>query len=188
MGFDAFVDFPPQRIAVRDVSGSVEGLRDTFSGLIYDYGHVVDQDLARRAAGYADGRGHRGLMLAWDNTARRGASAHIAHGATPELYRRWLTGIIEQEMAHNPASESLVFVNAWNEWAEGATLEPDTQFGTGFLEATRAALDDLGVVPTTLVGVEGRITPRFRESQAARSGSASVWNRPRRVRPMARPT
>ena len=46
-------------------------------------------------------------------------------------------------MRSNPNPDSLVFINAWNEWGEGATLEPDQHFGFGFLEATADAVADV---------------------------------------------
>ena len=79
-------------------------------------------------------------MLAWDNTPRRGAAAHVAHNATPKIYRQWLEAILQSEQRRSGA-ESLVFINAWNEWGEGTNLEPDTAFGDGFLRATREALE-----------------------------------------------
>ena len=82
-------------------------------------------------------------MTAWDNTARRGVNAHIAHGATPEAYHKWLLGTLEQELTFSDAPESLIFINAWNEWGEGAALEPDHHFGNAFLEATRDALREI---------------------------------------------
>ena len=139
LGFDAAVDFPPHQIQVRDVKHELSGLAPEFDGLIYDYRHAVQRNLEQRGHGY-DKPAHRGVMLAWDNTARRGMAAHIAHGASPEAYRIWIEGVLEQEMQFNREAESLVFVNAWNEWGEGATLEPDQHFGNGFLEATRDAL------------------------------------------------
>jgi lipopolysaccharide biosynthesis protein len=141
-GFDAAVDFPPHHVAVRKVHDSLPGLVSDFSGLAYDYEHVVRENLRTMGHGY-DTTAHRGVMLAWDNTPRRGTAAHFAHGATPELYGRWLGGVIEQEMEHNQSDESLIFVNAWNEWAEGANLEPDTVFGDGFLRATREQVTTL---------------------------------------------
>jgi lipopolysaccharide biosynthesis protein len=141
LGFDAAVDFPPHHVAVRKVHGQLHGLTSEFTGLIYDYNHVARRNLETRGHGYRQ-PAHRGVMLAWDNTPRRGPAAHIAHGATPELYREWLRGVIDQEMEFNRRPESLIFINAWNEWAEGANLEPDSQFGDGFLQATRGAIAD----------------------------------------------
>jgi hypothetical protein len=142
LGFDAAVDFPPHHIPLRNVTGSLSGLDAGFSGLAYDYEYAVRSNLATMGFGYRKPV-HRGVMLAWDNTPRRDTAAHIAQGATPELYQRWLEGVLEQEVRHAPGDESLVFINAWNEWAEGTNLEPDSEFGYGFLNATQAAIEQV---------------------------------------------
>jgi lipopolysaccharide biosynthesis protein len=62
----------------------------------------------------------------------------FAH-ASPRGYRDWLRHAIGAAQRRFPA-QPLVFVNAWNEWAEGAVLEPDSRLGHAWLEATRSAL------------------------------------------------
>ena len=54
--------------------------------------------------------------------------AHIFHGSTPELFERWLRRGDWLTRQTNPRAP-LVFVNSWNEWAEGAHLEPDERTG-----------------------------------------------------------
>jgi hypothetical protein len=77
----------------------------------------------------------------WDNTARRGAGrSWIVHGSTPEAYERWLRAVLDRAPTRTDGTP-VVFVNAWNEWAEGAHLEPDLRWGDSYLRATaRAAL------------------------------------------------
>jgi lipopolysaccharide biosynthesis protein len=58
----------------------------------------------------------------------------ILHQSTPQHYGRWLRGIVGQFVSYS-AEEDLVFVNAWNEWGEGAHLEPDQKWGRAYLEA-----------------------------------------------------
>ncbi len=140
LGFDAAVDFPPHHIPLRNVTAALTGLDADFNGLAYDYDYAVRSSLATKGFGYRKPV-HRGVMLAWDNTPRRGTAAHIAHGATPELYEKWLAGVLDQELRNGPGDEAMIFINAWNEWAEGTNLEPDTEFGYGFLNATQAAVE-----------------------------------------------
>ncbi len=70
---------------------------------------------------------YRGLMSGWDNTARRGYNSHIFHDGTPQNYEVWLRRLLDYTRRHHPGDHRLVFVNAWNEWGEGAYLEPDEQ-------------------------------------------------------------
>jgi lipopolysaccharide biosynthesis protein len=80
-----------------------------------------------------------GLTPGWDNSPRRAISSRILLGSTPELYREWLESIVANFKPPSP-EENLLFINAWNEWAEGNHLEPDARWGTAYLEATKAAL------------------------------------------------
>lgn len=75
----------------------------------------------------------------WDNTPRAGRSGLVLTGATPALYRHHL-GDCLQMLGGREAEQRLVFIKSWNEWAEGNYLEPDQQWGLGYLQATREAL------------------------------------------------
>ena len=79
-------------------------------------------------------------MPSWDNTPRRKKRAHIFVHSSPAGYQVWLRRVTAESMASAEARVPLIFVNAWNDWAEGAILEPDIHHGHCFLEATRAGL------------------------------------------------
>ena len=80
-----------------------------------------------------------GAFVDWDNTARYVKRARIFKGASPERFAHWFRQLVEVTAAR-PEPERLIFLNAWNEWAEGTYLEPDERHGTRYLEAVRDAL------------------------------------------------
>jgi hypothetical protein len=61
-------------------------------------------------------------------------------GSSPELFGWWAEQIAAETRTRLAGDERLLFVNAWNEWGEGAYLEPDTVWGRQYLEAFRDAL------------------------------------------------
>jgi glycosyltransferase involved in cell wall biosynthesis len=79
------------------------------------------------------------VFPSWDNTPRKGEEGWVVHNSTPEAYQAWLRLAVERALAR-PADQRVVFVNAWNEWAEGTHLEPDRKDGRAYLEATRGAI------------------------------------------------
>ncbi len=136
---DSYVSFPPHELKFEDYRNSVSNLIKDFGGTLYSYDAAMQSDIERFSKGYPWSI-HRGAMMGWDNTARRLKDSRIFYGCTPLKFRRWLNAIKEQESLFNRANESLLFINAWNEWAEGTTLEPDQRFGTSYLDATYSVL------------------------------------------------
>lgn len=63
----------------------------------------------------------------------------VMRGSTPELFARQFS-LVVNAVSHKPPQERVVFINAWNEWAEGMYLEPDTKFGHGYLHVLAAVL------------------------------------------------
>lgn len=92
-------------------------------------------------AGGAPFKRFRCVTPMWDNSARRKVDARIVIDSTPELYESWLRAIAAKTSTQFDHDERLVFINAWNEWAEGNHLEPDLKWGRGYLEATKRALE-----------------------------------------------
>ena len=77
----------------------------------------------------------------FDNASRRVHKAFTAFiGSTPELYGKWLDSVFEKFTPYSK-EENFIFINAWNEWAEGNHLEPDQKWGRKYLEETKKIID-----------------------------------------------
>lgn len=138
-GFDAAVEFPPNRSAPPNVTHLVTPLNDDFDSTVYDWSVFPERSKNYPSRDY---KIFRSVCPGWDNTARRRHGGGVFINNTPELYRAWLENAIDDTVAHvEEPSERLIFVNAWNEWAEGAHLEPDATNGFAYLQATRDALE-----------------------------------------------
>ena len=121
LGFDGTVDFEPQL-------GVVPGALD--DGLkIYDY-HFARQRMQGRHAYPA----YECIFVGWDNTPRRGENGIVFINSTPQKFAEGLEELVSA-VEDRPFDDRLVFINAWNEWAEGNHLEPDLRHGRAYLEA-----------------------------------------------------
>jgi hypothetical protein len=136
-GFDSAVQFPPHGVTAGEENDKVADLAEGYSGKIYDIRSVVRDQLVREAPTY---KRFPGVMTSWDNTSRKKKAGNIFLNSSPDNYEIWLRGAIDQARHRLPKGEKIVFINAWNEWAEGAHLEPDRKYGRAYLEATRRAL------------------------------------------------
>jgi lipopolysaccharide biosynthesis protein len=147
IGFDAAVEFqlngrdldPPLRqgrlwcLARKfRLTKAVYGYND-----IYDYRTVVEKMLARPSPSY---KRFPCVTPNWDNTPRRKTGVSLLVNSTPKLYEKWLRGVISTSVSAN-SDEKLIFINAWNEWAEGAYLEPCQKWGRAYLEATKRVIN-----------------------------------------------
>jgi lipopolysaccharide biosynthesis protein len=115
----------------------VRTLDPSFTGHVYDYETLATSG---EREPYPPFPLVKGVIPSWDNDARRAGAGVVVRGSTPARYQRWLRSAIEVAERHPVLGERLVFVNAWNEWAEGAYLEPDVHFGAAYLNATARAV------------------------------------------------
>lgn len=76
------------------------------------------------------------MFVRWDNTPRRGENAVVLVHESPDQFERCLRKAVDL-VDDESMPEKLIFINAWNEWAEGNYLEPDDRFGRAYLEAVR---------------------------------------------------
>lgn len=137
IGFDAAVEFPPNMSNPRSLSADQWLINPDFRGDVRDWRELASETSARPLPAYPL---YPGVNPGWDNEARRSGKGRVYLHASPRGYRDWLRATVHQRLASVPPAQRMVFINAWNEWAEGAVLEPDARLGHAWLQATRQAL------------------------------------------------
>ena len=153
IGFDAIVEFPPHNVSVASRNENVELFNANFEGQVFEYGDVVEYSLGRLNAlekKKSGGNYYPTMMTSWDNSARKPAKGNIFHNASPDLFRKWYEGAYRWSQNNHNVNEQFVFINAWNEWAEGTYLEPDKKYGYAYLTAIRSTQYDLNKTDTSL--------------------------------------
>jgi lipopolysaccharide biosynthesis protein len=135
VGLNGSLGFPPHNALWEWVSHQQVGAEPRFSGNILSYRAMVDNAVAGLQRGLPD-HYFPGVMVDFDNTARRQFNPDIWYGSNPYTFRRWLAAAAAA-VAARESGRRMVFVNAWNEWAEGAVLEPGARFGSTYLLAVR---------------------------------------------------
>lgn len=147
-GFDAAIDFQPHMRY--DSFNLIEYFKTRFNylynkvfhklffSIVDDYEKYVRSTLNNNA----DYKQYPCVCPRWDNSPRRVDMPFYAlNNSTPQKYEYWLSEALKKFRPFS-SEENFVFINAWNEWAEGNHLEPDLKWGRSYLEATKRALDN----------------------------------------------
>ncbi len=152
-GLDGAIEFPPHQLGEQatPINHRLDILDPAFAAAVYDYADIAAVSLKTPAPAYPL---IKTLAPGWDNDPRREGKGLVLHGATPALYQAWLSKLVGYAQTNRFFGEALIAVNAWNEWAEGAMLEPDVHFGAAFLNATARALTG-GLTPANVILLVG---------------------------------
>lgn len=138
MGFDAAAEFAPCAtpssipVSPRYYFRHWEELS---KHMFFDIRDVVQHAVESQARPYPC---IRCITPSWDNTARKGKKgATVVYDSSPSVFRKFFISKIKETALAGYPMEGMLLINAWNEWGEGAHLEPDEKFGYRYLEVIR---------------------------------------------------
>jgi lipopolysaccharide biosynthesis protein len=135
-GFDAAIEYPPHNTPLDDIKDTMQLFYPTFNGHVFDYKQALQNTIKKSTPPYT---WFRGVLPDWDCSPRR-LNSDIMVNSNPTLYQAWLSSHCKYTKQHRIDNERYIFINAWNEWAEGAYLEPDRKWGFNYLQSTYNAL------------------------------------------------
>lgn len=143
-GGDALVEYQPWRFyETSEIENIIpEGyLNPKFRGKIVDISYALENK--QYLCKYDDKKYFRSALTSWDNCARKKESnALVMLGNSPDRMEQWLVDIIMESKRVHSKEENIIFISSWNEWGEGAHLEPDYKYGYAWLNAVRKAIEE----------------------------------------------
>jgi glycosyltransferase involved in cell wall biosynthesis len=136
---DGAVEFPPHKLTddLEKLNDKLDLFDSEFSAAVYDYATLAATATAAKPPKFPL---IKTAAPGWDNDPRREGKGLVLHNSTPKLYQTWLENLITYADQNPFHGEQIICINAWNEWAEGAFLEPDIHFGAAYLNATARAV------------------------------------------------
>lgn len=133
---DKEIEFPPHGIPGEGIGENIPKTH----GDIFNYSKLVNNILEKRKHSTLNNKLYRTVMMGWDNSARRKNGYAIFNKYDLKKYYDWLVANVrEARLVYNP-EERFIFINAWNEWAEGTYLEPDLKYGYANINITAKAV------------------------------------------------
>ncbi|MBI5825772.1 MAG: glycoside hydrolase family 99-like domain-containing protein [Chloroflexi bacterium] len=147
VGFDAAIEFPPHSVPVTDIRHLLKISNQNYRGNVIDYREIIEKT---SSMAWPDYQLFKTVFPSWDNEARKPGKGYTFAFSTPELYKDWLLRAAKFTLQEPDPDKRLLFVNAWNEWAEGAHLEPDRKYGYAYLQATADALREVVSLKDTI--------------------------------------
>ena len=141
-GLDGAIEFPPHKICQDQpqINGTLDVLDPDFTGHVISYDEVISRARNEPVPNFPL---IKTTVPHWDNEARRPGTGLSMHGATPAKFEDWMRQSVAHAQANPVYGEAIVAVNAWNEWAEAAYLEPDVHSGGAYLNALARAVYDV---------------------------------------------
>lgn len=137
-GFDGAIEFPPHKLASYYPNRPTpRPYSKSFKGRVIAYEDFVTASLEEDDPDFPL---IKTAVPSWDNDSRRPGRGLSLSGVTPGKYQSWLQQLVERAMDSTVHGTPIVAINAWNEWAEAAYLEPDVHYGSAFLNATARAV------------------------------------------------
>ncbi len=141
IGFDAAIEFPPNTPGPRnEITRDLVLANPSYAGRVYGYTDLHDLTARRPRPPY---QLFKTVCPGWDNEPRGPGRGSTYAFSSPAAYGRWLNQACRFTLADPDPEKHLVFINAWNEWAEGAHLEPDRRYGYAYLQQTADVLRSL---------------------------------------------
>lgn len=138
-GLDGAIEFPPHKICqnLPLINAQLEMLDSKYVGGVISYDAAVERSVGETSADFPL---IRTITPTWDNEARRPGRGMVLHGSTPAKFEAWADKMLSFARRNPVHGEQFLCVNAWNEWAEGAVLEPDVHYGAAYLNALSRAI------------------------------------------------
>ena len=138
-GFEGIIEFPPHGIDETNILNK---------NIIYHKSNVTVCNLDNYINGkkYIKNKPYiefKTCFPSWDNSPRKAFSGGCIYDITKNDFCNWLMGILDWTKHNNPAYLNYAYINAWNEWAEGAILEPTTRYGYQNLQIVKNCLENL---------------------------------------------
>ncbi len=137
-GLDGAMEFPPHKLS-DNLPGrpTPDAYSSDFTGRVIDYDEFCEASLNEGEKPFPL---IKTVVPSWDNDSRRPNRGLSLENASPKKYQQWLQALLERAIAKPLFGRPIVAINAWNEWAEGAYLEPDVYYGAANLNATARAV------------------------------------------------